>query len=124
MKIISLLTIATVILNLFIVVPYGGFLATIEWAAIKASCCDPVSPLRFDLIVSVTLAGAQVLLIVALFLKKLKFPFVILGVLLMWVNYFYLLSNAREHIILLTALPFLLFSVILVAFSFRKILSS
>ena len=123
MKTISLLTISTIILNLFIAVPYGGFLATIELVAIKTVCCDHIAPLRFELIVLVTLAAAQLLLIVSLFLKKAKskFTFAILGILMMWLNYFYLLSNTREEIILLTALPFLILSVILTTLLFKKI---
>jgi hypothetical protein len=124
MKTSLLLTIATIILNLFIVVPYGGFLATIELVAIKMLCCDDIAPLRFELIVLVTLATAQLLLIVSLFLKKpkSKFTFAILGILLMWLNYIYILSRTKEEMIFLTALPFLILSVILATLLFKKIL--
>jgi hypothetical protein len=123
MKTIPLLTIITIILNLFIVVPYGGFLANIELVAIKTLCFDHIAPLQFELIVLVTLAAAQLLLIVSVFLKKAKskFTFAMAGILVMWLNYFYLLLNTREVIIILTALPFLILSVILVTLLFKKI---
>jgi len=131
MKIISRLTIATIILNLFIVIPYGGFLLIIEFYCFTViSGVDSNLPIGLIGIFSIV---AQVTLLFSLLVKtkKRKIILVVPSLLIMWTIIYYMISNGFENIfsssfyfdpfIFMTALPFLILSIILVYKLFKNI---
>ena len=131
MKIISRLTIATIILNLFIVIPYGGFLLIIEFYSFSViRGIDSNLPIGLIGIFSIV---AQVTLLFSLLAKtqKRKIFFIVPSLLVMWTVIYYMISNGFENIfsssfyfdpiILATSLPFLILSIILVYKLYKSI---
>lgn len=128
---ISKLTIATIILNLFILIPYGGFLVMIEFFSFYTMVSDRTF-LPIYLLGIFSLSG-QLLLMISIFLKnvKTKFTLIIIGLLLMWLVFYYMafngfhigfLKNTKlDTTIFLTGLPFLMLSIILLIRLFKKL---
>jgi len=120
MKIISRLTIATIILNLFIVIPYGGFLIVVEYGGLSL-----LGGFESNIIGIVSFV-TQIILLISLSVKtkKTRIILIIPSLLVMWTTLYYMIVNGFNNIfsnsvsidttISLSSIPFIILSIILI----------